>query len=193
MKKVIGVLVVIIAIIILALSYYGLFAKIEIGNKETGPFWLVYEKHIGDYSKTGAIMDKVFNELLNDESIKTTRGFGLYYDNPKNVEEEKLRSIVGCILEDSDEDKVPFLEKRYNVKKFPQSDSIVAQFPFKGMLSILVGVFKVYPKLGEYIERNNYPKTPIMELYDITNEQITYIASSKIKKNIFDSFLNVKQ
>ncbi len=189
MKKFLVFIGLIIIVIVLMLSYYGLFTEVKIVEREVGPLWLVYEKHIGDYKNVGPVMDIIYNDLLSNASIEAAKGFGLYYDNPQEIEKEKLRSIVGCILEKGDENKIEDLKDKYKIKEYPSSKSVVVEFPFKGMLSIFIGIFKVYPKLSEYIKNHSYSQAPIMEIYDRTNKKITYVASVKLDPGIFDNFL----
>ena len=108
---IIVVLVVAIGVIIGSLYYVGFFAKIQIEEREVGPFKVVYEEHIGDYRGTGKIMDEIYHSLL-DDGIETYKGFGIYYDDPKTTEKDKLRSIAGCILEENDHLKISELQKR---------------------------------------------------------------------------------
>lgn len=75
------------------------------------------------------------------------------------------------------------------MKEYPISKSVVAEFPYKGKMSIILGIFKVYPKLSAYINEHKYASTPIMELYDQPNEKIEYISSVELSKEIFESFL----
>jgi effector-binding domain-containing protein len=189
MKLIASVLGVLIILIVVTLSYYGLFSGISIAEKEMGGFWLLYEKHIGDYKEVGQVMDKMYARLLGEDAIEATRGFGLYYDDPKKVKKENLRSVVGCILDKQDENRIDYLKKNYKIKYYPASKSVVAEFPFKGTLSIFLGIFKVYPRLAEYITQHNYPPGPIMEIYDTPNETIFYVASIAMDAGIFDSFL----
>jgi len=190
--KVIGVIAVIIAIgviiLLIVLSRYGLFASVNISEKNVGPYLLVYEKHIGDYKNVGPVMDKLYYNLKDNYGMETTKGFGLYYDNPQEVDKDKLRSIVGCIIEGKSIDDLKKVSEKYSVKEYPSSKSVVAQFPFKGKMSIIMGVFKVYPKLNKYIKEKNYDKTPIMELYDQPNERIEYISSVNLAEDIFNGF-----
>ncbi|MBW8003359.1 MAG: GyrI-like domain-containing protein [Planctomycetes bacterium] len=189
----IGVIAIIIAIgiiiLLVVLSRYGLFASINISERNVGPYLLVYKKHIGDYKNVAPVMDKLYWDLLDNYAIETTKGFGLYYDNPQEVDKDKLRSVVGCIIEGKSIDDLKKVSEKYSVKEYPSSKSVVAQFPFKGKMSIIMGVFKVYPKLNEYIKGKNYGKTPIMELYDQPNERIEYISSVNLAGDIFNEFL----
>lgn len=173
------------------LARYGLFAVIKITEKNMGPYLLVYKKHIGDYKQVGKVMDKLYEDLKDTYSISTTKGFGLYYDNPQDVATEKLRSVVGCIVEGKGLENLSGLSGKYGVKVYPASKSVAAEFPYKGKISIFLGILKVYPKLGAYLKERQHPSTPIMELYDQPNEKITYIASVELSKEIFDSFLTL--
>ena len=134
-------------------------------------------------------MDKIYSRLLGEDAVETTRGFGLYYDNPKKVKKENLRSIVGCILENEDADKIEYLKKRYKIKKYPPSKSVIAEFPFKGTPSIFMGILKVYPKITKYMEQHNYAMVPIMEIYDSSHKTISYVESVAIEAKIYDDFL----
>lgn len=189
MKATVSILGLIIIVVLLTLSYYGFFAQVTIVEKEIGDFWLLYEKHVGDYKETGQVMDRIYSRLLGEDAIAPSRGFGLYFDDPKKVEKKHLRSIAGCILGGQDEGKINYLKTNYQVKKYPASTSVVAEFPFKGTPSILMGVIKVYPKLTEYMAQHNYPPVPIMEIYDTPNEKISYIASVNLDGQVFDDLL----
>ncbi len=189
MKIILSVIGGIVVLLIGILAYYGMFATVEISEKNVGPFWVVYEKHIGEYKNVGPVMDEIYYSLLNDHSIETTKGFGIYYDNPQKVDKDKLRSVVGCILKNADEGKIEDLRKKFKVKKYPASVSIVGEFPFKGKLSIIMGIFKAYPKLTAYIEKKGNPMCPIMEIYDTPNKKISYVASVNLDAKIFNYFL----
>jgi hypothetical protein len=135
---------------------------------------LVYENVVGDYKQTSAITDKVYYALLNNEKIETTKGFGIFYDNPKAVEKSKLRSEVGCIVENLDSVTISQLSMKYQIKTLPKSKCIVTEFPFKGGMSIMVGIMKVYPAIAKYIDKGGLKDGSIMEIYDCSNKTITY-------------------
>ncbi len=128
----------------------------------------------GDYSQTPALQDKIYNALLKDENIATTKGFGIYYDDPKKVEKAKLRSEVGCIVEGLDSTAVATLSAKYKVKTLPVTNCLVTEFPFKGKMSVLIGLLKVYPALEKYGKEHPMGDAPMMEIYDIPNKKITY-------------------
>lgn len=167
-----------VIIVIAALSglyfYYGGFYDIKIRTEMTGGETIVYKKVTGDYKQTPSVTDEVYDYLLNQCKIKTYKGFGVFYDNPKNVKKEELRSEVGCIIEPEDVHKLDTTCCMYEVKQLPYKQSIVTEFPYKGGVSIIIGLIKVYPQLENYVKKHNLPDTPIIEIYDIPNKKVIY-------------------
>ena len=177
MKIFLIVLAVLLALLIGVIAYFGAFAKVTVTEKTIPAMTIVYAKHIGDYSKIKPVMDSVYFALLKKEKIAAGRGFGLYYDSPRDVVKEKLRSLGGCILDAKDEQKAdPLRQKGYKVAVLPQTKALYAQFPFKGPLSIIIGVFKVYPAMMKYQSGKNITPCPVMEIYNTTRKEIEYIA-----------------
>jgi hypothetical protein len=167
--------VVFIGFIVIMYSYYGGFKKIEFVVSEQGGEILIYENVTGDYKQSPIFMDKIYNSLLNNDNIETYKGFGIYYDNPRKVEKSKLRSEIGCILEVKDSAKVDELKSRYNIKSYPKALCLVAEFPYKGKLSIFIGIMKVYPALGKFLQKEGYSELgAVMEIYDTPNKKIIY-------------------
>lgn len=120
-------------------------------------------------------MDEIYYTLLNNYDIETYCGFGIYFDNPKNVEKSKLRSEIGCIVEKRDSSKVLQIEEGIQVKTFPVNSYLVTEFPYKGKLSVLFSLMKVYPCINKYLKNNGYnTHGSIMEIYDMKNKKIIY-------------------
>lgn len=190
MRRLLTVIGILAAVFVLGLAYYGLFAPVTFTEREMGPYVLVYEKHTGDYKQTGTIMDSINSKLLGEEGVFAGKGFGLYYDNPKTVETANLRSIAGCIVENVPEDKIKNLKNKFLVAEFPQAQCVVAEFPYKGFVSIMLGVMRVYPKLSEYMQAHQYTMTPVMEIYDKPNSKILYVVAYTLRPETFEGFLS---
>lgn len=184
---------VLFVVLLIALSQYGLFAPVNISERVAGPYLLVYKKHVGDYNKVGPIIHDIHNDLKKYYSIETAKGFGLYYDDPRQVDSAKLRSVVGCIVEGRSIEDLYKVSHKYDVREYPSARSVVAEFPYKGSASILMGVLRVYPKLGAYLSEHKYSQTPVMELYDQRNEKIVYVSSFGLANQVFDEFLKTKE
>ena len=191
--EIIGIIGIVLLILIvntyLFLARYGLFARVTVHEASVGPYVLVYKKHVGDYKQVAPVMDEMYHTLRDTFAIETTKGFGLYYDKPGEVPAAELRSAVGCIVEGRTADELAAMSLPYGVREYPASMSVVADFPYTGRLSIILGVLKVYPVFSKYIAGKNHPHTPVMELYDQPNRIIQYIASPQLPESVFDSFL----
>jgi len=178
--KIVLIIIAVLAVLLIAIyAYYGGFKKVSFQIENQGGETVVCENVIGDYSQAGIITDRIYHTLLNEEKIETSRGYGVFYDNPQTVAKENLRSEVGCIIENADSTTLARLAEKYQVKTLPQSDFIVTEFPFKGKLSIFFAIMKVYPALGKFCEEHGYVDSPITEIYDIPNKKIIYRKESK--------------
>ncbi len=185
-----SILFVLALALLAALSYYGMFAPVVISEEKRGPYLLVYQKHVGDYRSVGPVMDALYYDLRDNYAIDSSKGFGLYYDNPNEVAAEQLRSIVGCIVEGVTPEVQSRLSEHYRVETFPEAMGVTARFPYKGMPSIVLGVFKVYPQLTAYIAEKGHRKTPLMEIYDQPNARIDYIAPTGLADEVFARLLD---
>lgn len=169
---ILGSLVVIAAALFI---YYGGLLEIDFIIDKQGGETLVYEEQIGDYSKSAGPIDKMYYSLLNKEGIESLRGFGIFYDNPQKVEKSRLRSEVGNILENPDANTLRKLEGKYNIKTLPKRDYIVTEFPYRGKLSLMIGIMKVYPSMNKFARENGFDEDGwVMEIYDIPNKKIVY-------------------
>jgi len=154
---------------------YGGFSNVKVHIKKTGGETLVYRDLKGSYSQTGDEINKINYDLKILFKIESVRGFGIYFDNPHNVEDSKLRSEAGCILENADTTQISGVKEKFNIKVFPVKNYITAEFPFKGKMSIMIGVMKVYPSLMKFAKENGYSEVgPIMEIYDMPDNKIIY-------------------
>ncbi len=169
----------IVVVILIVLGIFsiisGLFSSVRIKEKVMGPFKLVYKEHIGPYKETGKIQDEIYHKLLNEENIETYSGFGIYYDDPQNTPQNELRSKSGCILEEKDYNNIHQLDDNYNFMELEKQKFIYTEFPFKTKLSIILGTFKVYPKIEKHVEEKGYEKREVMEIYDVPNKNIIYL------------------
>jgi DNA gyrase inhibitor GyrI len=174
MKVILIIFAVLVAVFIVVYAYYGGFRKISFRIESQGGETVVYENVTGDYSQSAKVSDRIYYALLNDEKVETTKGFGIYYDNPKKVAKEKLRCEVGSIVENADSATLSKLAEKYPMKTLPQSNFAVTEFPFKGKLSVMFGIMRVYPALEKFNKEHGYIDSPVTEIYDVPNRKIIY-------------------
>ena len=189
MKKLLILTVIVISFTTIGLAQYGLFSPVTIYQGKTGPFLMVYVEHIGSYNESLHVSEYIYRQLKNDKSIKIIKGFGLYNDDFRHIQNDTLHSITGCIINFQREEKLIDIKKTYIVNTFPESQSVVAEFPYNGTLSILIGSIKVYPKLHRTLTYLGYGSVPVIEIYDSEAKKIRYIAPVNIKHKIFQAFL----
>ncbi len=175
MKTVLIIFTSLILLLLVILAWLGFFKKIQFTVQQAGGDVLVFESHTGDYKNVGKVIDKMYYALLNEEKVECFRGFGIYYDNPQKVEKEKLRAEVGNILENPTPEILSQLTPKYNIKTLEEQKFLVAEFPYKNQMSIVMGIMKVYPALNRYIRNHNLSEDGyVMEIYDVPNKRIIY-------------------
>ncbi|MCK6602874.1 MAG: GyrI-like domain-containing protein [Bacteroidetes bacterium] len=189
MKFALAVVVILILAVLTTFFHYDMFDGMTVVKKTVPARILVYEVHQGDHKKSADAMNKVFFTLLKLDSIKTSIGFGLYYDNPEFTPKDSLRWIAGCILNPEDTLKIGRIADSFKVAVFPETEAVYTDFAYKGALSVFIGVYKAYPALGEYMAENKLAMPPVMELYDQPRNTIQYIAPVHLSKEQFDSYL----
>ncbi|MFN2396254.1 MAG: GyrI-like domain-containing protein [Bacteroidales bacterium] len=175
MKTLIIIIILIVAGLLAVYSWLGGFKKVQFSIQEAGGEVLVYESHIGEYKNVGKVIDKMYYSLLNEEKVECFRGFGIYYDNPQKVEKEKLRSDVGNILENPTPEVLAQLSPNYNIRTLKKQQYLVAEFPYRNQMSIIIGIMRVYPALNRCIRENNFSEEGfVMEIYDVPGKKIIY-------------------
>lgn len=175
MKIALFIIGIALAIVVIVFIYYGGFYKVTCRVEKQGGEIIAYKQMTGDYAKSHILMDEIYYLLLNNYGIETFKGFGIYYDNPKEIEKSKLHSEIGCIIEEKDSANLNQIKEDVKIKTFPEKSYVVTEFPSKGKLSIMFGIMKVYPAIEKFIVKNGYKKEgAVMEIYDVPNKKIVY-------------------
>jgi len=174
LKWILIIVAVIVVLLLAFLTYMGIFSSPQAYESKMGPFTIIYESFTGPYAETGPVFNKVF-EALKAEGIETTRGLGIYYDDPSKVPPDKLRSDCGIVIEEKDLAKFNQIKNKFKVKHLPQKDSVVIEFPIRNMLSYMIGPMKAYPALMKYAEEKGYQWGRSYELYDEDQGKIFFV------------------
>lgn len=156
--------------------YLGVFKPVEMDMGEFGPYHLVFKKHVGAYHKIVPVIEEVeVWARAHGEACKTS--FGEYLDDPKSVEQERLRSNGGCIVDSPMQDLPPGFEQKAIDRQF-----FIHAF-FSG--SPAIGPYKVYLKATNQMEEKGLvPNGPVYELYEVLPDQkmkTEYFFSAKLK------------
>ncbi|GAB6020356.1 hypothetical protein CHUAL_003066 [Chamberlinius hualienensis] len=176
-----------LATVIGYLIYSGLLEPIEIraGKPPFKNLLIAYKFSRGPYKNAGALFTECYN-LAPD-----LRCIGVYYDDPKEVDAKNLRYVVGSIIaegDDAEKDDTNEYVKLMSSKgfKFAQlpsvSHSINVKFPFKNTLSIFLAVWRVYPRLADYIKEKSLCAHPMIEVYE---DDVIHIVAPLAKQDEF--------
>jgi DNA gyrase inhibitor GyrI len=183
MKKIFKVFLAVLLVIALSffgmLYYHDFFSSPQVVEKEMGPYTLVTKRFVGAYHKVGPTMDEV-DSWLRENGVESTKGVGLYHDDPANVEESQLRSDVGNIVENVDEEVLVKIKEKFEVREIPKTKSAVIEFPIKSPLSYMIAPMKAYPALTQHWIEKGYAVTDSdvgIEIYDIPGKVTSYMFS----------------
>lgn len=173
----IGVLTLLIVLTaFLFLVYCGLLHSVRVstGKPPIGQFTGAYKFQTGPYKN---VCDLFTEATSIDPKLKL---FGAYYDDPKKVPADKLRSAVGSILAENGAEPDPNVVKQYKshgfkLFSFPStSHAVVTSFPFVTGVSVWLATMRVYAAMGAYVEEKKLYATPWMEIYG--DGKIQYMA-----------------
>jgi hypothetical protein len=153
-----GILLIVLIFITLwiALQYFGLFEEIKV-SAGPPPYQfsgrlIAYKKQKGCYSDSSALFKEVCSIVPGLVPI------GIYLDDPTKHQKNECRYIVGALLDQQQEDqqlkdqKQLLISKGFICGQLPAVDQVVySLFPFKGIISVLIAIRRVYPRIRSYI------------------------------------------
>lgn len=176
MKWIIIGVCILVVLLISYLAYSGFFSRVSLEERTMGPYYLVYENLQGDYRGIKEIQDRIYYALLNDHGVETYKGFGIFYDNPKEVPTDQLRSMGGCILEADQLDLIPMLEEQgFQIQRWPEQKCLSTSLPFRGPLSPMAGIIRVYPAMQAWTEQRGMEYQGTLEIADIPEKRLDYL------------------
>nr|XP_039264044.1 testis-expressed protein 264 homolog [Styela clava] len=159
------------ATIVYLLNYIGYFYRVRVftGPSIVSEMKVAYKYCVGNYNACGSYFSEAAN-ICPDERL-----LGIYYDDPKKVDPNQCRYIVGIILaegskakEEVNEEVEGILEERgYKFIIFPNVDfSVKTSHPYAIPMSAYFGATKAYPAMETYIQREKLCARPFLEIYD---------------------------
>lgn len=162
-------------------QYTGAFKSVSVDLDERGPYTIVFKNHVGAYHKIVATIEEI-EKWSRENGLKCRLAFGEFFDDPRIVEEGRLNSRVGCLIDPLVPEELVVLEKLksqlpqdYKVDEIPKTKAVVALFT--GAPGI--GPLKVYPKAEDYMIENKLTrKGAVIEIYEVFDKksmQTTYI------------------
>jgi hypothetical protein len=157
--------------ILLYLGYSGLFTPVSVSTLEpaSGAITLAYKTFVGPYKDAGWMFTESYCLMPDRDQL------GIYYDDPEGVPANELRCAVGPVLARGEEQALPeemekMRENGFKIVHLPKSSYVVtATFPFTTTFSIYIAIYRVYPRLRDYIAERRLCAYPALELYTDSN------------------------
>lgn len=162
-------------------QYTGAFKSVTVAKDKRGPYTLIYLEHTGAYHK---IVEKIqiVEKWAQANGLNCRLSFGQYFDDPRTVEEGRLTSRGGCLIDPLVKSEAETFEKLktqlppdFKTEVMPETEAVVALFD--GAPSI--GPMKVYPAIEDFMAKKNLKKkSSILEIYEVFNQNsmhTTYI------------------
>jgi AraC family transcriptional regulator len=144
--------------------YLGLYKTASVTRESRGPLHLLYKTHSGAFYRIGPVLHEV--ELwAGAHGVKCDKTFGEFLDDPESVDEDRLRSRAGCIVEGKPSQPLGDIE----YEEHPAGDYVVGRF--SGSPS--VGPLKVYPKIKHFIiDQRLRTSLPNLEIYTVRGDAV---------------------
>lgn len=187
LKLIATLIILTIALILFAMIRYGWFHTVKISEETVPAMTAMTIAHTGPYQNVAPVMGKLYDELKS-AGVSGTRGVGIYFDSPETVAPEKCRSLVGQTVTAKDLPKLKKFSGKYQTTEIPQLKGKVVHFPYRGQLSIIFAVTKVYPELKKAC--GDSISTAILEIYDIPNNEILFVVPQNISREQQELWLN---
>lgn len=164
-----AVIILLFSLVIVAgyMLYSGLFSDITVltGSPPIKKITFAYKFKEGPYKNCGQLFKESHNIGPKLSCI------GVFYDDPRKVPLPQCRYAAGSILSEGENEANEELLKSYeksgfNVFSFPEVTHVVTtSFPNRTVLSFLLGVRRVYPRLQHYIKERRLCAHPFLEIY----------------------------
>ncbi len=171
MRMILGSIVALVVAAVLWGSYnLGAFKPVLISTADSGPFYLMGKHHTGAYYEISPVITEV-ETWAQKNGFTCVMTFGLYQDDPGIVENERLRSFGGCLLNQAEWDRIlkTTLPPDYKVDQFPQNNYLLASFDG----SPWIGPYKVYSKAGRELAKEGKTELfPVLEVYRTDGKRI---------------------
>ena len=176
MKKALKIIGVIALLLIGFLAYEGLFTSATPVKGIEGGYLLCGVDHIGAYQKIGPKFEQI-KKIAEEKGFKDGKYSGVYFDDPKTVAEDKLRSFAGIIVNTEKDSAALSNIPGTHFYRIPKSEAVYCDMPMKGMISMIISISKAYPALGEYHQQHPTNKVPsiFFELYEKSSMRIVML------------------
>ncbi len=162
-------------------QYTGAFKSVSVAIDQRPTYTIVYKNFIGPYHKIVQTIQEV-ETWAKASGLSCRLSFGEYFDDPRLIEEGRLKSRGGCLIDSLKKDEPIILAKLKN--QLPQDFKAGEIESTRAVVALFdgapgIGPLKVYPKAEDFIHDQRLTrKGSVIEIYEIFDQksmQTTYI------------------
>lgn len=163
MKKIFGVVVSLLVLLLGLAGYFGVFTSIKVTEEEMGPYRLVFRSiPLVTAQEVGEATDKM-GAMLDQIGVTEKAPMQVYYSDG-NAE-------IGFVI--GDDIRGLILSDGTTVKTLPRQTMMTAVFPWRHATSFVLGQFKVEAAFEQYRQEQSLPEAELMTVY--RGNQILYL------------------
>ncbi|KUG04222.1 hypothetical protein ASZ90_018443 [hydrocarbon metagenome] len=145
---------------IAAILYFKILSRPQLGEREIGPYTIVYLRSIGStWSTIGKI--KELRKYLGSKDIKSRLYICIYLSDPTKMDTNTIPGIVGAVIDDAN---LPVVEEPYAITTVAPRYAATAA---NANRLIALNKNALYPLLRAYMNTNGYTNAEeeYIELY----------------------------
>ncbi len=145
---------------IAAILYFKILSRTQLGEREIGPYTIVYVRSIGStWSTTGKI--KELRKYLKSKGIESKQYISIYLADPTQIDTNTIPGIVGAVIDD---DHFPAVEEPYAITTVAPRYAATAA---NANRLIALNKNTLYPQLRAYMNTKGYTNSEeeYIELY----------------------------
>lgn len=171
-------------VIILFLIYSGFFKPVIFKTIDMPKLTLALLPFQGDYKDSAPLQVEVM-KLCQGAEIKITNTAGIYFDDPKKVAKEELRSLVGVVITEDQIETVKGLHSDIEIVSLENVKAFHTKWIYKTGLSITLAILKVYPAMKRFSKREGFQIYQSIEVYDFPNKELNYYFPKQDKETLW--------
>ena len=149
MKMVLITILVLVLVAFVYLLTQGLIQGVHVEQRMMPGYRVMGIEHRGPYEKIGDAFERLHK--IADENGVNVQMIGVYFDNPNEVPKDSLRSLAGLIVSEADSVRLSAV-LGLKMLSIPPGNAAASTFETGGLVSMIIGAMKSYPKLTEYVE-----------------------------------------
>ncbi len=161
------------AVIVLFLFYSGYFNPVLFKTQTLPQYYLALRPLVGDYKNSPSIQAELMQELVDGGLVIDTTA-GIYFDNPKELEKDKLRSLVGVVIKAEQLDLFKALHSDARLVELEEQKAFHTSWNYKSGLSIMLAIMRVYPAIFKRAKRDHFEIFQSIEIYDFSQKRLDY-------------------